>query len=317
MSEAGSVIGDENSMMEDDNASSVNPNISLKHELEAAGGQSDGESECSSVSNSNALSVDLLHSNQLVSSDVEMNVARDDTSDTGDDIVNSTIAESGQDLEANIHEIIIRECELLKKELKSRDEAIATLKAENAALAITANLGKPAIDASTNTETPATQIRHPDYPGEDGNEQQSISIKKPSPPMSSLAAQTSTTARFLGACFGTVNGLYLVYTRVVSLMSLLGQNFFPSCGRRPVSFKEWMVLFQELGQAIIFLGTPFWIAMSVSAYLAIEHEKNRWMEANALTRKQLLGHVSGQSGGLIWDMLVAMGRMAMMYNRHF
>ncbi|EHK16916.1 uncharacterized protein TRIVIDRAFT_65884 [Trichoderma virens Gv29-8] len=312
--DATSVIG-ENSPILDDMETyfpAVNHGTAVKslhEELADVSDQSDDEGIYNAAVDENALPVDLSHSSRSISSDVAM----DAVSDIENSTVNSIEAESKQNSEANFQEILherdllkkelesrdermaamSQKCAVLEKELESRNEIITALEAENAALVNTAVKPISFADASTNTETPTGQIRQPNYPREDDNEQQPISIKKPSStPAFSLAAQISTVVRFIQAYLDTAKKSYLDFISVINVGSLAGQDLFLSGVKRSASFKGVADFLQNWAQsAVVFLATPFWMVMSFYLYLSIQHEKNVWMQANALTRKQLLGHV--------------------------
>ncbi|KAL7947166.1 hypothetical protein V8C42DRAFT_316906 [Trichoderma barbatum] len=257
---------------------------------------SDGESEFSAATNENISPVSSSHLGRPISSDV----ARDAASEIGNSVASSTKAESIQSLEETIQEIL-REGDFLKKELASRDERIATLEADKAALTNKTVKAMSSTDASTTTETLAGQVCQPTYPREDDNEQQVIAIKKVSspPPASSLTTQGSSVIRFTRTQLDRAKSLYLATANLVDMESLPGYVLLLSRVKRSATFKETVDIFLNWVQAaVFFLATPFCMIMSFSLYLSMEQEKNMWMQANALTRKHLLGCASGVSGGL-------------------
>ncbi|KAL7913546.1 hypothetical protein GGI35DRAFT_213582 [Trichoderma velutinum] len=341
MSEFESLKGEEGPASEDDEVSftDVNNGVtgwSLSQELAAAIDQSDEEDEYNAATNDNTLPIDSLQSSRSISSDGEMDAA----SEAGNNFAYSINAESNQTPDANIDEIL-RERDFLKKQLESQDEKMAAMRRENAflkeelesrnevisareaeiaALMKTTVKAIPSSDASTNTETPTGGVWQLNHPTEDDSEQEFISIKKPSPllPVSSSGPQKATAVQFIRAFLVITKDLYFDFTEAVNMGSLLGQDLFLSCMsiRMSVSLMGTAEVFQKWARAaVIFLATPFWMLMSFSVYLSIQHEKNMWMQANALTRKQLLGHVSGAAGEWNWDLLFAVGSV-MLYNRY-
>ncbi|KAL6701185.1 P-loop containing nucleoside triphosphate hydrolase protein [Trichoderma pleuroticola] len=146
----------------------------LANELAAVGDESDEEDEYNAATRENNLSVDLSQSSRSISSDGAMDAA----GEAENDIVSSMDAESNQNPEANLDEILAerdslkkkvesqdermeamgRENALLKEQLESRREIISACEAEIATLKKTTVKANSSADVGTNTETPAGQI---------------------------------------------------------------------------------------------------------------------------------------------------------------
>ncbi|PNP50050.1 hypothetical protein THARTR1_09235 [Trichoderma harzianum] len=280
----------------------------LANELAAVGDESDEEDEYNAATRENNLSVDLSQSSRSISSDGAMDAA----GEAENDIVSSMDAESNQNPEANLDEILAerdslkkkvesqdermeamgRENALLKEQLESCREIISACEAEIATLKKTTVKANSSADVGTNTETPAGQIwQQVSYPRKDDNEQELISFKIP--------------VRFIQPFLVLAKDLYFDFAEAV--------NEGPMSG----SLAGMAYFFQNWARAVIaFLATPFWTLMSFSMYLTVQHEKNLWMQANALTRKQLLGHVSDAAGEWNWDMIFVIGSVMLLYYRH-
>ncbi|OPB41667.1 hypothetical protein A0O28_0083870 [Trichoderma guizhouense] len=199
-------------------------------------------------------------------------------------------------------EVISQENASLKEQLESHTEKISAREAEIAALRKTAIKANPSADVATNTETPAGQILQPNYPRKDDDEQRVISLEKPSssPPVSSLAVQKATAVRRVQPFVAIAKDLYFDLTEAMNM------------GPKPSPLSDTIYIFQIWARAVItFLATPIWTLASLFMYLSVQHEKNLWMQANALTRKQLLGQVSGATedwtADWIWDILFTVG----------
>ncbi|KAJ4858537.1 hypothetical protein T069G_06804 [Trichoderma breve] len=346
MSERGSSIGGEIPTLEDDEMSfpDANNNMtgdSLGLELNAASNQSDEEDEYNTVTRDNILPVDSPQSSRSISSDDD---AMDTASEIGNNIVYSINADSNQNPEVNIDEILaeldslrkkvasqdemveamLQENASLKKQLESQDEGAGAVRQENAslkeqlqsyteiisageaeiaALKKTTVKANPSGDVATKTETPAGQILQLNYPRKDDDKQKVISLEKPSssPPASSLVAQKATAVRRVQPFVAIAKDLYFDFTEAMNV----GPKQGPLSGSTTYIFQIW-------ARAVItFLATPIWTLMSLFMYLSVQHEQNLWMQANALTRKQLLGQVSGATGDWtadwIWNMVFTVG----------
>ncbi|KAM6484320.1 hypothetical protein HDV62DRAFT_291968 [Trichoderma sp. SZMC 28011] len=199
-------------------------------------------------------------------------------------------------------EAISQENASLKEQLESHTEMISARGAEIDALRKTAIKANPSADVATNTETPAGQILQPNYPRKDDDEQRAISLEKPSssPPVSSLAVQKATAVRRVQPFVAIAKDIYFDLTEAMNM------------GPKPSPLSDTIYVFQIWARAVItFLATPIWTLASLFMYLSVQHEKNLWMQANALTRKQLLGQVSGATedwtSDWIWDILFTVG----------
>lgn len=199
-------------------------------------------------------------------------------------------------------EAVRQENASLKEQLESHTEMISAREAEIEALRGTAIKANPSADVATNTETPAGQILQPNYPGKDDDEQRVISLEEPSssPPVSSLVVQKATAVRRVQPFVAIAKDLYFDLTEAMNM------------GPKPSPLSDTIYVFQIWARAVItFLATPIWTLASLFMYLSVQHEKNLWMQANALTRKQLLGQVSGATedwtAGWIWDMVFIVG----------
>ncbi|QYT00731.1 hypothetical protein H0G86_007808 [Trichoderma simmonsii] len=199
-------------------------------------------------------------------------------------------------------EAISQENASLKEQLESHTEKISAREAEIAALRKTAIKANPSADVATNTETPAGQILQPNYPRKDDDEQRVISLEKPSssPPVSSLAVQKARAVRRVQPFVAIAKDLYFDLTEAMNM------------GPKPSPLSDTIYVFQIWARAVIaFLATPIWTLASLFMYLSVQHEKNLWMQANALTRKQLLGQVSGATedwtADWIWNILFTVG----------
>lgn len=379
-SEIDSLMGEESPTLENDEMSlsvvnddmtGFSPSQDLGQELEASSDQSDEEDDYNPVTRDDILSVDSSQPSRSILSDETIDAA----SETGNNIVHPINADSNQNPEVNIDEILaeldslrmkvasqdetveamLQENASLKKQLESsrekisarkaeiasqdeREEALrqenaslkknlesqyekteaisqenASLKkqleshteareAEIAALRKTAIKANPSADVATNTETPAGQILQPNYPRKDDDEQRVISLEKPSssPPVSSLAVQKATAVRRVQPFVAIAKDLYFDLTEAMNM------------GPKPSPLSDTIYVFQIWARAVItFLATPIWTLASLFMYLSVQHEKNLWMQANALTRKQLLGQVSGATedwtADWIWDILFTVG----------
>lgn len=317
LNETTPVMGEQSPTMEDEEVSFFPADFSAggKSALDELGADFGNDSDIDSETNGNTyednLPVDAVCTSRSISSDAASDIA----SEVRNNMVESTNTESSQGLEANIQEIC-RERDVLRKELESRDERIAALEIQNAALMNRTATTMTSADASTSTETLPRQVWQPNYPREGDNEQQLITTKQTLslPPLYSLAMQTTMVARFIHVCLDIAKNLHLAFTSLVGMASLPGQELFLSCVGRSASFKGTVDFVQDTVRAtVVYLATPVCMAMSVAILMSVQHEKNTWMQANALTRKHLLRHASGVSGTWDWDWFFTIGSMAYRY----
>ncbi|KAL5091169.1 hypothetical protein Trisim1_003483 [Trichoderma cf. simile WF8] len=347
-SEIDSLMGEESPILENDEMSlsvvnddmtGFSPSQDLGQELEASSDESDEEDDYKAVTRDDIPPVDSPQLSPSIPSDDAMDAA----SETGNSIVHPINKESDRNPEANIDEILAeldslrkkvasqdeREEALLqenaslkkqlesqyeraeamsqknaslKKEIESHTEIISTRDAEIVALKKTALKANPSADVATNTETPVGQILQPNYSRKDDDEQRVISLEKPSssPPVSSLAVQKATAVRRVQPFVAIAKDLYFDLTEAMNM------------GPKPSPLSDTIYVFQIWARAVItFLATPIWTLASLFMYLSVQHEKNLWMQANALTRKQLLGQVSGATedwtADWIWNILFTVG----------
>lgn len=347
-SEIDSLMGEESPTLENDEMSlsvvnddmtGFSPSQDLGQELETSSDQSDEEDDYNPVTRDDILPVDSSQPSRSILSDEAMDAA----SEAGNNIVHPINEESDRNPEANIDEILAeldslrkkvasqdereealrqqnaslkkqlesqnekaeairQENASLKEQLESHTEKISAREAEIAALRKTAIKANPSADVATNTETPAGQILQPNYPRKDDDEQRVVSLEKPSssPPVSSLAVQKATAVRRVQPFVAIAKDLYFDLTEAMNM------------GPKPSPLSDTIYIFQIWARAVItFLATPIWTLASLFMYLSVQHEKNLWMQANALTRKQLLGQVSGATedwtADWIWDILFTVG----------
>ncbi|PKK47345.1 hypothetical protein CI102_7740 [Trichoderma harzianum] len=323
--EGQSLMGEEFPTLEDDKMSFPDANnnmtgLSLGLQLDVSSDESDEEDEYNAATRDNILPVD----SPRLSPSIPCDDAMDGASETGNNIVHPINAESDQNSRANIDEILA-ELDFLKKKIESQDEMMeampmrqqnASLKkqleshterisareAEIAALKKTTFKANPSVGVATSTKTPAGQILQPNCPRKDDDEQKVISLEKPSssPPVSSLAARKATAVRSVQPFVAIAKDLYFDFTEAMNV------------GPKPSPLWDTTYIFQIWARAVItFLATPIWTLASFFMYLSVQHEKNLWMQANALTRKQLLGQVSGATedwtADWIWDMVFIVG----------
>ncbi|KAK4061526.1 uncharacterized protein Triagg1_10306 [Trichoderma aggressivum f. europaeum] len=333
-SETESLMGEESPTLEgnemplsvvdnNETESSFPQDLAQELELAAASDERDEEDGYNPTTRENSFPVNLSQSSRLISSDGAMDAAIE----TGNNIVSSIDRESNQNPEANLDEILAerdslrkkiepqddtmeamrRENALLKEHLESCRKIISAREAEITALKKTTVKTIPSANVGTNTETPARQFWQPNSPRKDDNEQGLISSKKPSPspPVSLLAMQKATAVRFIRPFLVMAKDLYFDFAKAVNVgsvpISLSGMAYF---------FRNWAQI------AVTFLATPFWVLMSFSVYVSMQHERSLWLQANALTRKQLLGHVSGAAGEWNWDILCTIGSVILWYYVH-
>ncbi|KAL6824826.1 hypothetical protein V8C40DRAFT_220004 [Trichoderma camerunense] len=210
--------------------------------------------------------------------------------------------EAGIASQEEIAEAMRQQNASLKKQLESHTERISAREAEIAALKKTTVKANPSVGVATSTKTPAGQILQLNCPRKDDDEQKVISLEKSSssPPVSSLAARKATAVRSVQPFVAIAKDLYFDLTEATNV------------GPKPSPLSDTTYIFQIWARAVItFLATPIWTLASFFMYLSVQHEKNLWMQANALTRKQLLGQVSGVTedwtAGWIWDMVFIVG----------
>ncbi|KAL7784387.1 hypothetical protein V8C43DRAFT_292328 [Trichoderma afarasin] len=322
-----------------DDITAFSPSQDLGQELEASSDQSDEEDEYSAVTRDDTSPVDPSEPSQSISSDEAMDAA----SEAGNNIAHPINEESDRNPEANIDEILAELDSLrkkvasqdeiveamrqenaslkkklgsqeeiaeamrqqnasLKKQLESHTERISAREAEIAALKKTTVKANPSVGVATSTKTPAGQILQLNCPRKDDDEQKVISLEKSSssPPVSSLAARKATAVRSVQPFVAIAKDLYFDLTEAMNV------------GPKPSPLSDTTYIFQIWARAVLtFLATPIWTLASFFMYLSVQHEKNLWMQANALTRKQLLGQVSGATedwtAGWIWDMVFIVG----------
>lgn len=262
----------------------------LAQELADAGEESDEEDENDATAGENNLPVDLSQSSLSISSDGAMDAA----SETGKYIVDSNNGESNPNPEANIDEILA-ERDSLRKKIESQNERMEAMRQENVSLREQLGSRREIISAQEAEIAALKKSTVKAIPSADVTTNTET-------PVSSLAAQKATATRFVQPFLVIAKDLYSDFTEAV--------NGGPTLSSMAYFFRKW-------AQAVVtFLATLFWMLMNFSVYVSIQHEKNLWMQANALTRKKLLSHVSGATGEWSWDTVLNIGSMILLYYVH-
>ncbi|KAL7795921.1 hypothetical protein V8C37DRAFT_373925 [Trichoderma ceciliae] len=194
-------------------------------------------------------------------------------------------AELNRSPEANIQQSC-QKCALMEEELKSRDKLIAALEAQ---MATSANKTMSSVDAGTNTETPPGQNWQLSYLRECDIERQFSTTKQ-----STLLLQVPFI--LIQACLNMAKIFYLLLTYLLGIVSQKGRELFLFCVSGSVSLKGKTHSFKNIVEpAIIYLATPVCLTANLALFMSMHREKDKWTQANGLTRKHLLKHAGGES----------------------